>query len=59
MSEKAKFVAKQTLSPCYGNGCMPGMMNLPLLPPYSENKIFPEEVENVNSYLKEPITRYN
>ena len=49
MSEKAKMVAKQTLNPCYGNGCMPSLLTPPLLPPYSENKIFPEEVENVNN----------
>jgi hypothetical protein len=57
MSEKAKMVAKQTLNPCYGNGCMPSLLTPPLLPPYSENKIFPEEVENVNNYLKEPNTK--
>ena len=54
MSEDAKFIAKATISNCFGRNCkVNGMpLNPPsfMLPP--ENKIFPQEIENANDYLK-------
>ena len=54
MSEDAKFIAKSSVSNCYGGNCeVDGMpLNPPsfMLPP--ENKIFPQEVENANDFLK-------
>ena len=52
MSEQAKIIAKQGLNPCNGATCRPDLV----ISPYLENKIFPEEVENVNKYLKQDNT---
>lgn len=54
MSEDAKFIAKSTFNNCFGRNCkVNGLpLNSPsfMLPP--ENKIFPQEIENANEYLK-------
>jgi hypothetical protein len=48
------MIAKSTINPCYGIACKFGsndmMMNMGW---NGENKIFPEEIENANSYAKE------
>jgi hypothetical protein len=53
LSDQAKLIAKQTFTPCYGISCpnndISMMMNFPSL---DENKVFPEEVENVNAEEK-------
>jgi hypothetical protein len=51
MSENAKQIAKMTLSPCYGVACQ--SFDPTYNPPYADTKIFPQEVENVQDYLKE------
>jgi hypothetical protein len=59
MSDQAKNIAKATINPCFGALCKIEPMNSPLIPPFEENKIFPEEIDNVNSFMKESTNDLN
>ncbi len=59
MSEEAKLIAKQTITPCFSANCNPNRNLNNFIPgvnlnsPYDEDKIFPDEIDSVSTYIKD------